>query len=435
MKIRIRKMKSTLKPLTVSFLIIMLFLGIGPASAAQLEVGPTQLYTTIQNGVDAGNDGDIINVHQGIYAEDVVVNKRLTIQANQGEDVEVQPTNTGFTVINNGSGDGSGTTIDGFKITNSPTSIGVNISAEKCTVKNNQITDGLTGIVVKGDNTIITGNEISQAQKSGISLFGCNPTISGNKIMNMVGGGSKAGIQLATINFTGSTGLTITGNTLSNIHSNNDTVLGIDAFAMTMNATLDNLFILGNTISDLYGIGKVTALSIVPLALNGPLSTIKLMENTINNITCQGVNGTSTAISLVAMGFKNDSKTYNNTTSADSIIISKNKITSINSEDENGASKGISIVQLCTGNASISENNVSNFKANIMALGISYVGVDYTTFQSNVTLNNNTITDLTANNITSGIQCVNLGNSIILHNSIFRLNSQKTKYIDRKSVV
>lgn len=489
MKLRKPHVKSKLKSLKTLFLIILLFLGIGPASAAQLEVGPTYSYTTIQSGINAGTDGDVINVHQGTYAEDLVVNKKLSIQSNPGDNVEITPTNTGFTIVNDTTGDGSGTTIDGFKITNSPGGTGVNISANNCAVENNHIsggktgilalgnnsivrnnvisnvlnnsiqigsiviidnsgtpesviispnncfvennkmTGGLAGIAVIGDNAMIMGNEISQAQISGISLFGCNPTISGNKVMNMVGSGSKAGIQIATINFTGSTGLTITGNTLSNIYSNNDTVLGIDAFAMTMNATLNNLFVLGNTISNLCGVGKVTALSIVPLALNGPLSTIKLMENTINNITCQGVNGTSTAISLVAMGFKNDSKTYNNTTSADSIIISKNKITSINSEDENGASKGISIVQLCTGNASISENNVSNFKANIMALGISYVGVDYTTFQSNVTLNNNTITDLTANNITSGIQCVNLGNSIILHNSIFRLNSPKTKYI------
>ncbi len=494
MKIIKKHEKPTIKSLAAFFMIIILFLGIGPATAAQLDVGPTYTYTSIQAGVDAGSNGDVINVHQANYVEDILVNKRLTIQANAGDIVEVTPTNTGFTVVNNASGDGSGSTIDGFKITNSPGATGINISAENCNVKNNQITGGtigilalandtlvsnniisnvlnnsiqigsiqiindsgtpknvganpnnckvennqinggLTGIAVVGDNIIITGNEISQAKERGIYLFGGNPNISGNKIRDIFGGGSKAGIQLATINFTGTTGLTITGNTLSNISSSNDTVLGIDAFAMTMNSTLDSILILGNTISNLYGITKATALSIVALALNGPLSTIEIIENNINNVTSQGVNGTSSAISLVAMGFNNDSKTYNNTTSADSIIISKNKITGINSEDENGTSKGISFVQLCGGNTSISENNLSGFRADLMAVGITSAGVDYTNFQSNVTIAKNTITDLTSNNITSGIQSVNLGNSNILHNHIFGLNSVRTKYMVVQSI-
>jgi parallel beta-helix repeat protein len=488
--------KTTIKSLTALFLIIVLFLGIGPASAAQLDVGPTgYTYNTIQAGVNAGSDGDVVNVHSATYAEDVVVNKKLTIKANIGDIVELTPTNTGFTVVNNSTGDGSGSTIDGFKITNSPGGTGVNISAANCTVKNNQITGGtigilaltdntlvsnnvisnvlnnsiqvgsiqiindsgtpkniganpnnckvennqitggLTGIAFLGDNAQITGNEISQAQERGIYLFGCNPTISGNTIKDMVGGGSKGGIQLATINFTGTTGLKITGNTLINIISTNDTVLGIDAFAMTMNYTLDSILIMGNTISNLYGISKATALSIVALALNGPLSTVEIVENTINNVTSQGVNGTSSAISLVAMGFKNDSKTYNNTTSSDSLIISKNKITGINSEDENGTSKGISFVQLCSGNTSISENNLSGFNADLMAVGITSAGVDYTTFQSNVTIANNIITDFTSNNITSGIQSMNLGNSNIIHNNIFQLNSARTKYMVVQSIL
>jgi len=489
--------KTSIRSLQALFLIIVLFLSFTPISATQWEVGSGQTYNTIQSAIDNANtlDNDVINVHSGIYAEDVIVNKILTLQANTGDDVEIQPVNTGFTVVNDGTGDGSGSTIDGFNINNSPTGTGVNISADNCTVKNNHITGGttgilalanntliknnvitnvlnnsvqvgstliindsgtpknigvnpnnckvennqirggLTGIAVVGDNAIITGNEISQTQERGISLFGCNPIISGNKIKDMVGGGSKAGIQLATINFTGTTGLTITGNTLSNINSTNDTALGIDAFAMTMNDTLDSIRILGNTISNLYGIGKATALSIVALALNGPISTIEVMENTINNVTSQGVNSTSTAISEVAMGFKDDNGTYNNTTMADKLIISKNKITSINSEDENGTSKGISFVQLCTANSSISENNVSNFRANMMAVGISSVDVDYTTFQSNITINNNTITDLTANNITSGIESINLGNSNIIHNNVFRLNSAKTKYLVDLSIL
>ena len=147
----------------VIFLISIIFFSFTPVSAAQWEVGTGQTYTTIQSAVDNANtlDDDIINVHSGNYAEDVIIYKKLMIQANKGDDVELKPVNTGFTVVNDGTGDGSGSTIDGFQITNSPGGTGVNISAANCTVKNNVITGGKTGITVSGGNTTILDNIIS----------------------------------------------------------------------------------------------------------------------------------------------------------------------------------------------------------------------------------------------------------------------------------
>lgn len=395
---------STMRSFVALFLVTALFLGFSPVSAAILEVGSNQTYTTIQSAIDNATNDDVINVHGGTYKEDVIVNKSLTIQANTGDDVNLQATNTGFTVLTNG----SQSIIDGFKITNSPTGTGIDISANNCTIINNLITGGSTGI----------------------SLFsGLYPIISGNTIRDMVGTGSKAGIQISTTNLNGSTGLTITGNTLFNINSTNDTALGISAFAMTMNSTVDSILIFGNTISNIYGIKQATALSVEALALNGPLTTIEIMENTIGNVASQGVNCTSTAISVVAMGFKNDTGTYNNTTTADKLTISKNKITNINSEDENGTSKGISFTQLFTGNSSISQNDLSNFKSDMTAVGISSLCLDFTTFQSNITIDKNTISGLTATNTTSGIESISLGNTNILHNNINQLNSEKTKYL------
>jgi pectin methylesterase-like acyl-CoA thioesterase len=97
------------------FLIMILFFSASNASAAQWEVGSDQVYTTIQSAIDNGNtlDGDVINVHSGTYTEDVIVNKKLTIQANSGDEVQLQATNTGFTVVKDTTSDGSGSTSTG----------------------------------------------------------------------------------------------------------------------------------------------------------------------------------------------------------------------------------------------------------------------------------------------------------------------------------
>ncbi|MDZ4171954.1 MAG: cell surface protein, partial [Methanobacteriaceae archaeon] len=138
-------------------LIAILFSGFSSASAAQWEVGSGKTYNTIQSAIDNVNtlDDDVINVHSGSYTEDVIVNKKLALQVNKGDYVEIQSTNTGFTVVNDSTGDGSGTTIDGFKINSSNTGTGINISANNCNIKNNEIKGGKTGITVSGANTTI----------------------------------------------------------------------------------------------------------------------------------------------------------------------------------------------------------------------------------------------------------------------------------------
>ena len=203
----------------VLLLVCILFFSFTPVSAVQWEVGAGQTYTTIQSAIDNENtfDDDVINVHTGTYAEDVIVNKKLTIQANIGDDVELKPVNTGFKVVNDSSGDGSGSTIDGFKITNSPTGTGVNISADNCTVKNNDINGGKTGIAVSGGNTTIIDNIISGQLETGIlgNLSRGFFTVSGNFISNIIGGELANGI---TVSINGSlTDFNVVGNTLSNI--------------------------------------------------------------------------------------------------------------------------------------------------------------------------------------------------------------------------
>ncbi len=55
--------------------IFIVLLNIGFASAATLNVGTGQVYSTIQSAIDAANTGDIVSVGEGTYAENIVVKK------------------------------------------------------------------------------------------------------------------------------------------------------------------------------------------------------------------------------------------------------------------------------------------------------------------------------------------------------------------------
>ena len=41
-------------------------------------------YSTIQEGINAANDGDIVIVSQGTYFENLTINKEITLKSNVG---------------------------------------------------------------------------------------------------------------------------------------------------------------------------------------------------------------------------------------------------------------------------------------------------------------------------------------------------------------
>ncbi|MHC1624795.1 MAG: right-handed parallel beta-helix repeat-containing protein, partial [Methermicoccaceae archaeon] len=78
----------------ISFLIVLyviLFL-IQPASAtitADITVGEGGDYNTIQEGINAATDGDIVFVYSGTYEEHVVVNKSITLIGEDAGNTEI----------------------------------------------------------------------------------------------------------------------------------------------------------------------------------------------------------------------------------------------------------------------------------------------------------------------------------------------------------
>jgi len=73
-----------------SLLVVFCMLSVA-ANATVLEVGAGQAYGTIQAAIDASADGDEINIHAGVYAEDVsIVNKMgLNVHNNAGDKVVI----------------------------------------------------------------------------------------------------------------------------------------------------------------------------------------------------------------------------------------------------------------------------------------------------------------------------------------------------------
>ena len=107
----VKKIRKQAITLAITFLFILIFAG--AASAANVTVGPdsTYNYQAIQSAVDASADSDTITVYpngNGVYNENVIVNKLLTIVANSSDTV----VNGSFTIT----ATGSGSTIQGFTI-------------------------------------------------------------------------------------------------------------------------------------------------------------------------------------------------------------------------------------------------------------------------------------------------------------------------------
>lgn len=381
------------------FLIIILVFSASNASAAQWEVGSDQVYTTIQSAIDNGNtlDDDVINVHSGTYTEDVIVNKKLTIQVNSGDEVQLQATNTGFNVVNDSTGDGSGSTIDGFNITNTASGTGITVSADNCTVKNNVINGGTTGIAVRGANTTLSDNVITGQSETGIlgNLTGGFFTVSGNNIWNIIGGGLANGITVST---NGSvTDFNISGNIISKISA-----LGVNGsvFAIQLGkskgeggnpemANVTNLMVSKNIITQITATSSIMGMELITNSNNALIS-----DNDISQLNT-GTGGSVFALEAAIIG--------NGT-----VLVSKNQISQINADEQ-----AVGIVTIALSDLKLENNLVSDIDKAKAAVGILGLGL-----LNNATFKNNSVFNITSPSIAAGIVGTALGNLNMIHNTV-----------------
>ena len=178
-------------------------------------------FATIQaaiNDVDT-SDGDILTLNEGTYTENVLVNKRLTIQPITGANVTIKAKDSDKSVfvINN---EGSGSTIRGLNILGANISYGISLShTYNCLITNTVISDCSRDIYLYlSGNNEVTGNTI-KGSTDGISLY---KSISNNISSNIITK-TETGIFLVNSNYNSITNNQITDNYYGNYiyHSNN----------------------------------------------------------------------------------------------------------------------------------------------------------------------------------------------------------------------
>jgi parallel beta-helix repeat protein len=203
-----------------------------PVMAATITVPGD--YSTIGAAITAASPGDTINVAPGTYAENVLINKALTLVSTVQNGANIQG-NVSITV--------NSVTVDGFHITNFgqipvPDYSGVYIPSGTGVVVINNLIDGIaidpvTHLTV-GVHTLYGGNagvlvkdNVIQNVRMGIYNQGSTMNIEGNTINNA----SHCGIGVDT-----SLGTTITGNTISGSGD-----VGIEVFGSNVVVHLNNI--------------------------------------------------------------------------------------------------------------------------------------------------------------------------------------------------
>jgi len=171
-------------PVFASFLILTAFASV---SAAKTIYVPDD-YAKIQWAVDNASVEDTIVVRDGVYVENVVVNKKLTIKSENG---------SAYCIV-----DGSGSTvftleadgirIEGFTITGGGYGIYIR-SNNNNIISNNTISSNTYGIyLMDSNNNSISNNLISSNYDYGIYLYESNK----NSIFNNIISNNGYGIDL-----------------------------------------------------------------------------------------------------------------------------------------------------------------------------------------------------------------------------------------------
>ncbi len=150
------------------------------------DVTTGKTYTSIQSAINDSTttNGDVIQINNGIFTENIVINKRLTIKGLYGGNVLIQPLNSSNPIITINS-NGSGSTLQLLTLQGSTNSNGIYINnANNCSIITNIFMNNNNGIYVTySNNTTLTNNIATNNNDNGVYIeYSNNNTISGNDI-------------------------------------------------------------------------------------------------------------------------------------------------------------------------------------------------------------------------------------------------------------
>lgn len=198
------------------FLVLILASSISMASATQITVGKDLGNATINAAIANASDGDIILVKDGVYSENVVVDKQVTIISENGSaNTIVQSALSNAAVFRISADD---VQISGFNITGATNYNGIFIiSASGCSISDNEINGNSNGIVLHDSNyNQISNNIFSANTNNGIHLQSSSHhnTISNNNVVD----NNHRGIYLGSSNNNTLSGNIVSSNTDSGIY-------------------------------------------------------------------------------------------------------------------------------------------------------------------------------------------------------------------------
>jgi parallel beta-helix repeat protein len=136
-------------------------------------------YPSIQAAVNAASAHNTIQVSTGIYTENIVIFKALTLKAATGANVIIQALDPAYATIGIDSG-GNGTKITGFTLQGATNSTGILLYyAKNCNITGNTIMNNENGIFAYYlNNSSISENYISHNSMGIFTYCSNNNTIS-----------------------------------------------------------------------------------------------------------------------------------------------------------------------------------------------------------------------------------------------------------------
>ncbi|MGB6970610.1 MAG: right-handed parallel beta-helix repeat-containing protein [Desulfobulbales bacterium] len=218
----------------------------GEAAAATIRV-PTD-YSTIQKAIDVAGKGDMVQVSQGTYYENITLKEGVTLEGGWNKDFSSRDISAYVTTLDGSSNKGwvvlgaNEATLDGFTVINgteavlednTKTGAGINCESTSPTIINNIIkANEPGGIYCSGCSAIIKNNVITNNKQAGINVEkGSSPKIEGNIIRDNNDAGIRTGDMPASQ-------LEVRNNILNNNRA------GIDAQSAT--GTINNNIIYEN---------------------------------------------------------------------------------------------------------------------------------------------------------------------------------------------
>jgi parallel beta-helix repeat protein len=282
---------------------VLILVAISSANSATIYVPDD--YPTIQDAIIAAVNGDTVIVRSGTYVENIdFIGKAIAVNSEMGSDVTIIDGNQAESVVTFKNGEGAGSVLDGFTVTNGAADNGGGIYCHSASpaITNNIITGNTAdnkggGIYCYSaspaiTNNIITGNTTIASIGGGGGIY-CHgslstPTIADNTITGNTGyygGGIEDSHSSSTITnniITGNTANKYAGGILcwyassiitNNFITGNSALNGGGIYCQSSSSTITNNTISGNSAGGIYdGGGGIYCHSSSPAITNNTVT-------------------------------------------------------------------------------------------------------------------------------------------------------------------